>query len=274
MRRAFGSRDSRTLSMRDDERERADRDVHEEHPAPAERVGDDSAEERPGRDGESDRRAPDCDRAGALGPGVLRADQRERRCEQRGAADALERACDVERQDVPRDAAQERGDAEDDDADREDEPAPVAVGERAGREDERGERHRVRVDDPLQARQARVQLRLNARQRDIHDRDVDEQHERRRANGDERPAACGCGPLHPSDAREVKRGGGRDLNPRPPGPQPGALPTELPPPRVGHGTGVSADPGPGPAERDQVPNSVRRLSSLADPRGCPRRTPR
>jgi hypothetical protein len=27
------------------------------------------------------------------------------------------------------------------------------------------------------------------------------------------------------------RGGGRDLNPRPPGPQPGALPTELPPPR-------------------------------------------
>ena len=28
------------------------------------------------------------------------------------------------------------------------------------------------------------------------------------------------------------RGGGRDLNPRPPGPQPGALPTELPPPRT------------------------------------------
>ena len=30
----------------------------------------------------------------------------------------------------------------------------------------------------------------------------------------------------------LARGGGRDLNPRPPGPQPGALPTELPPPRV------------------------------------------
>src|SRR5207342_2414296 len=28
-------------------------------------------------------------------------------------------------------------------------------------------------------------------------------------------------------------GGGRDSNPRPPGPQPGALPTELPPPRGG-----------------------------------------
>ena len=61
--------------------------------------------------------------------------------------------------DVPRDAAEERGDAEDDDADREDEPAAVAVGQRAGREDERGERDRVRVDDPLQARQARVEAR-------------------------------------------------------------------------------------------------------------------
>ena len=29
------------------------------------------------------------------------------------------------------------------------------------------------------------------------------------------------------------RGGGGDSNPRPPGPQPGALPTELPPPRTG-----------------------------------------
>src|SRR3954468_7699658 len=31
-------------------------------------------------------------------------------------------------------------------------------------------------------------------------------------------------------------GGGRDSNPRPPGPQPGALPTELPPPRVPKGS--------------------------------------
>src|SRR6266536_6581847 len=33
-----------------------------------------------------------------------------------------------------------------------------------------------------------------------------------------------------------REGGGRDSNPRPPGPQPGALPTELPPPRPRHGT--------------------------------------
>ena len=38
-------------------------------------------------------------------------------------------------------------------------------------------------------------------------------------------------------ARSV-RGGGRDSNPRPPGPQPGALPTELPPPRAGQDSAV------------------------------------
>src|SRR4051812_18645830 len=32
-------------------------------------------------------------------------------------------------------------------------------------------------------------------------------------------------------AGQDARGGGGDSNPRPPGPQPGALPTELPPPR-------------------------------------------
>src|SRR5512133_4011546 len=35
-----------------------------------------------------------------------------------------------------------------------------------------------------------------------------------------------------TELRGRTRGGGRDLNPRPPGPQPGALPTELPPPRT------------------------------------------
>src|SRR5215218_857697 len=36
-----------------------------------------------------------------------------------------------------------------------------------------------------------------------------------------------------SNAAALGEGGGRDSNPRPPGPQPGALPTELPPPRRG-----------------------------------------
>ena len=41
-----------------------------------------------------------------------------------------------------------------------------------------------------------------------------------------------------ADGRRQQRGGERDSNPRPPGPQPGALPTELPPPRRGQDSGV------------------------------------
>ena len=41
-------------------------------------------------------------------------------------------------------------------------------------------------------------------------------------------------------AATTAEGGERDSNPRPPGPQPGALPTELPPPRPRHRSRVSA----------------------------------
>src|SRR3954452_24992573 len=61
-----------------------------------------------------------------------------------------------------------------------------------------------------------------------------------RARGAKEMAPAGIEPAH-TDSKSVAlstelrgrttRGGGRDLNPRPPGPQPGALPTELPPPR-------------------------------------------
>ena len=83
----------------------------------------------------------------------------------------------------------ERREREDDDADEEEEPAAVAVGERAGGQDQRCERERVGVDHPLQPGQARVQVALDVRQRDVDDRDVEQEHERRRADGDERPAA-------------------------------------------------------------------------------------
>ena len=184
------------LPERDHEREHADGHVDEEDPAPAQRVGEDAAEQRPGRDGDADRRAPDRDRAPACSALILRSDQRERSGEQRSTADALADARDVERDDVPRGSAHERGDREDHDAGGEDEPAPEAIRERTGCEDQRGKRDCVRVDNPLKPSKARVELPLNARQSDVHDRDVDQQHERRRAHGDERPPAPLKAPLH------------------------------------------------------------------------------
>ena len=49
--------------------------------------------------------------------------------------------------------------------------------------------------------------------------------------------------------RAGDEGGGRDSNPRPPGPQPGALPTELPPPRQRHIVARCAAALPGYAGR-------------------------
>src|SRR5438876_9230088 len=46
-------------------------------------------------------------------------------------------------------------------------------------------------------------------------------------------------------AESVYEGGGRDSNPRPPGPQPGALPTELPPPSPDSVARSRAGSGPG-----------------------------
>ena len=76
---------------------------------------------------------------------------------------------------------------EEHDARHEDQAAPVPVGERARGEDQRGKAERIGVDDPLQAGQAGVEALLHVRQRDDHDRDVEEQHERRQADGEERP---------------------------------------------------------------------------------------
>ena len=98
-------------------------------------------------------------------------------------------------------------------------PPPVAVGERAGGQDQRRERDRVRVDDPLQPGQARAEPALDARQRDVHDRDVDQQHERRHADGEQRPAAARGGggqAAHPDrepDRRRLGPNGERGTSP-------------------------------------------------------------
>jgi len=124
------------------------------------------------------------------------ADERQRGGEQRCAADPLERAGDIERSCAPCEPAEKRGSGEENNASDEDQPPPVPVGEGAGREDQSRERQRVGVHDPLQAGEARVEPLLDVRQRDDHHRDVEEEHERRQADGDECPRACGAGPLN------------------------------------------------------------------------------
>src|SRR5437660_5127547 len=55
-------------------------------------------------------------------------------------------------------------------------------------------------------------------------------------------------------ARLTRKGGGWDSNPRPPGPQPGALPTELPPPRSAYSLASGSSARLAPNLRDVAPH--------------------
>ena len=75
-----------------------------------------------------------------------------------------------------------------------------------GRQDARRERERVGVDHPLQLGERRVQRPLDRGQRDVHDRDVEQQHEDRDADRDQRPPLA----VHGGDDRGARpRGGSR-----------------------------------------------------------------
>ncbi len=102
-------------------------------------------------------------------------------------ADALEAAGEDEEERTGGDAAQERADGERDDADGEHEPPPEQVGEGSRREEEGGERQGVGVEDPLKVRQRGMEGVLDRREGDVHDREVEEQHEDPDADGAEGP---------------------------------------------------------------------------------------
>ena len=72
-----------------------------------------------------------------------------------------------------RERAQQRGDAEPGDADREHAPLAVQVGERAGDEDQRREREQVGVRHPLLAGEPAAEVVGDGRQRDVDGRGVD-----------------------------------------------------------------------------------------------------
>ena len=66
-------------------------------------------------------------------------------------------------------------------------PASEHVAEDPGGEEEGRQGQRVGVDHPLEIAEARVQRALDVGEGDVHHRDVEKEHERRRAHGDEGP---------------------------------------------------------------------------------------
>ena len=196
------------LGEGDEDRDGADGHVHEEDPAPADAARDGAADQRPDGDGAADHRPVDAEGGPAVAPRERRGDQRQRGGEHDGAADALDGAGQVEHEGRGGEAADQRGQREDDQTDGEDLPPPVDVARHPGGQQEGGQRQRIGVHDPLQVREARVQRLLNVRQRHVHDRDVEKEHEGRRADGDQGPPFA----VESGHPRSVSTGGSRSYN--------------------------------------------------------------
>ena len=173
------------------EHERADRDVHEEDPRPAERTRQSAAEEHAGRRAATGDSTPDAEREVALASFLERRRQdRERgRREQRRP----EPLCGAERDQRalgPREPVEERADREQRQAGHEQAPAAEQVGHAPTEEQDAAEEDRVGGDHPLEALLAEVEVGLDRRQRDVDDRDVEDDHELgRHEDGEAKPSA-------------------------------------------------------------------------------------
>ena len=175
------------LGQGDDHGHHPDRDVEEEDPPPADARGDGPAHERADRHRPTDHRAVDADGRAPLFAGEGLGDEGERGGEHDGAAHTLGGPGQVEHQRRGGQAAGQGGQGEEHEADGEHAPPAVHVTEDTGREQEGGQGQGVGVDHPLEVLEGRVQGDLDVGQRDVHDRDVEQQHERAEADGDEGP---------------------------------------------------------------------------------------
>ena len=160
--------------------EQRERHVDEEDPLPAGRVDEHAAGDDAQRPADGGERAPDAERDVALAAGGERdGQQRERGGGQERGADALDGADRDEHAGRGREPARERGGREQAESDEEHPAAAEQIAHPAAQQQEAAERERVGVHDPLEAVDGEVEIGLDGRERDVHDRDVEDHHELR-----------------------------------------------------------------------------------------------
>src|SRR5581483_11126578 len=162
------------------EDDRADRQVDEEDPGPAQVRGEHSAEQDADRAAASRSSAPDAEGDVALASlAEGRDDDRQRRRREQRAAEPLQPAGDDQRSLGPREPREQRAEREDDHADDEETTPTEQVREPAAEQQRAAEQDRVRGDHPLQARLREVEVALDRRQGDVDNRHVEDDHELR-----------------------------------------------------------------------------------------------
>ena len=174
----------------------ADRQVHEEDPVPADRLGQHATDEQADRAaGHRDERV-DADRLGLLlRLGEHRHDHPEDDRRRQGAADALHEARADQHALGLRDRAQQRRAGEHGEADQEDAALADQVADPAGQQQQPAERDQVGVDDPGEVGLGETKIVLDRGQRHVHDRRVEDDHQHAEAEHVQGCPAVGVGGL-------------------------------------------------------------------------------
>src|SRR5437867_391201 len=198
--------------VRDDEKcanegDDADRNVHEEDPAPVEVRHDEAAERRTGEGRDSDDRAREAGRGAHALARKDRGEDRDRLRRQQRAADALDDAGGDELTGILREAAEHRRRREQHEARREQVARAEEVAESARGDKENGIREEVSVEHPEDRVERCLKAGQDARRRHIHDRRVEHDHKEAEADDEQRRpwVTKGLGHLGSSCARVYAR---------------------------------------------------------------------
>ncbi len=168
----------------------ADREVDEEDPVPIDRLRDHTPEQQADRRAGRGHEAEHADRLGPLpGLGEHRHDHSQDHGRGQRAADALDEPRDDQHGLALGGAAQRRGGDEHREAGQEDVAASDQIPEPAGKEEQAAEGDQVGVDHPREIRLRESEIALDRRQRDVHDRHVEDDHQRPDAQHDKRDPA-------------------------------------------------------------------------------------
>ena len=182
--------------QREHDRDRRERHVDQEDPAPRDRLHDDAAERRPAHRREAREGRPEADRAARLAR-PRHPEQRQARRREHGAADSLQGTAADQHALARRERGEQRRQREEDDADDERATEADAVADRAADEVEGRERERVGQVDPLLTAEAEPEVLLHPRQRHDHDRRVEERERRAERRREQRQHLHAARRLHP-----------------------------------------------------------------------------
>ena len=171
----------------------SDRHVDEENPAPID-VGDDGAANgRSSYGGEPGHATPDSECRSAALRRKDRGEDRERLRGQERTADSLQNACGDQLGRVLRKATKRGSHREDEKADGEEVALPVKVPEPTRGDEQNRVDQDVGVEHPQDLIQRRVQSRAHGRNRDVHDRRVEQDHEKSRGQNEQhKPRVSAC----------------------------------------------------------------------------------